>query len=351
MPQIKLKKKKIINITNIDNHSLKLGLEIAKDIIIKKLLDIQNIKNTKTIRFKDIPKIIINLDLHDYITPEFITQLQSNNLNFISNYNDLKITNNINSTTDIISKTNEQQTIIETSTANINNKTITHTNSNIITSIDETEFSEFDKLNKSDNTKKYNDNDYYNQDIYANKKIKKIRKKKLKIINISTKNDDKKNIDNINILENNENIDIENGNSETNANLEENNIDQNIATKITNKKDKKKENIEENLELSKNNKENKISKIIENNIIKKKNEKKRGRKRKNIIDKLYYDDNYVALWEEICNGERILIDSQNNAFTFDMEKPKYLGKLILEGKIDNTKPYTTPITIKYTPTS
>lgn len=72
-------------------------------------------------------------------------------------------------------------------------------------------------------------------------------------------------------------------------------------------------------------------------------DKKRGRKRKTEINKLYYDENYVAMWQEICNGEIILVDGMNNAFTFDMKNPKYLGKFTLDGKIDSTAKYNPPV--------
>ena len=73
------------------------------------------------------------------------------------------------------------------------------------------------------------------------------------------------------------------------------------------------------------------------------NTKKRGRKRKTFIHKNYYNPNYVALWKEICNGEQVLIDCMNNVFTYDLENPKYIGKYQLDGKIDITKSYVSPI--------
>jgi hypothetical protein len=70
--------------------------------------------------------------------------------------------------------------------------------------------------------------------------------------------------------------------------------------------------------------------------------KKRGRKRKTFIHRVFYNPNYIALWEEICNSDRVLIDCVGNVYTYDMENPKYLGKYQLDGKIDTTKPYTPP---------
>jgi len=69
-------------------------------------------------------------------------------------------------------------------------------------------------------------------------------------------------------------------------------------------------------------------------------QRKRGRKRKTFIHKKFNDSNYVVLWEEICYGERVLIDSSSNVFTYDEKHPKYLGKYTLDGKIDNTIPYS-----------
>ena len=71
--------------------------------------------------------------------------------------------------------------------------------------------------------------------------------------------------------------------------------------------------------------------------------KKRGRKRKTFIHRHFYNPNYIALWDEICNGDRVLVDCVGNVYTYDMENPKYLGKYQLDGKIDTTKPYISPI--------
>jgi hypothetical protein len=70
--------------------------------------------------------------------------------------------------------------------------------------------------------------------------------------------------------------------------------------------------------------------------------KKRGRKRKTFIHRNFHNPDYIALWEEICNGDRVLIDCIGNVYTYDMENPKYLGKYQLDGKIDTTQPYNPP---------
>jgi hypothetical protein len=61
---------------------------------------------------------------------------------------------------------------------------------------------------------------------------------------------------------------------------------------------------------------------------------KRGRKRKIDFDPRQYDNEYITLWEDIINGEKVLIDSNNNIFTFDLEKPHYIGKKELNNKLD-----------------
>ena len=61
---------------------------------------------------------------------------------------------------------------------------------------------------------------------------------------------------------------------------------------------------------------------------------KRGRKRKVEFDPRQYDNDYITLWEDIINGEKVLIDNNNNIYTFDLEKPHYIGKKNIENKID-----------------
>jgi hypothetical protein len=68
-------------------------------------------------------------------------------------------------------------------------------------------------------------------------------------------------------------------------------------------------------------------------------EKKRGRKRKTFIHAKLTDSRYTVLWDEIYNGDRILVDKYNNAFSYDLTAPKYLGLFTLDGKIDFTIPY------------
>jgi hypothetical protein len=66
-------------------------------------------------------------------------------------------------------------------------------------------------------------------------------------------------------------------------------------------------------------------------ISKKKN--KRGRKRKIEFDPRAYDSEYVTLWEDIVNDEKVLIDINNNVYTFNVTTPKYLGKKSLDGTL------------------
>lgn len=67
---------------------------------------------------------------------------------------------------------------------------------------------------------------------------------------------------------------------------------------------------------------------------KKKN--KRGRKRKIEFDPRAYDSEYVTLWEDIVNNEKVLIDINNNVYTFNVTTPTYLGKKALDGSLIKT---------------
>ena len=53
---------------------------------------------------------------------------------------------------------------------------------------------------------------------------------------------------------------------------------------------------------------------------------KRGRKPKSQFDPRQYDEQYVTLWEDIIDGEKVLVDTANNVYTFNMERPVYIGK-------------------------
>lgn len=53
---------------------------------------------------------------------------------------------------------------------------------------------------------------------------------------------------------------------------------------------------------------------------------KRGRKSKIQFDPRQYDNEYITLWEDIVEGEKVLIDNANNIYTFDLEHPVYIGK-------------------------
>ena len=61
---------------------------------------------------------------------------------------------------------------------------------------------------------------------------------------------------------------------------------------------------------------------------------KRGRKRKVEFDPRQYDNNYITLWEDIINGHKVLLDSNNNIYTYDLKSPKYIGKKTINTKID-----------------
>ena len=61
---------------------------------------------------------------------------------------------------------------------------------------------------------------------------------------------------------------------------------------------------------------------------------KRGRKRKVAFDPRQYDNEYITLWEDIIEGEKVLIDINNNMFTFDLESPQYIGKKEINSKLN-----------------
>ena len=64
---------------------------------------------------------------------------------------------------------------------------------------------------------------------------------------------------------------------------------------------------------------------------------KRGRKRKVQFDPRQYDNEYVTLWEDIIDGEKILIDNNNNIYTFDLESPILIGKKDVNSNLDIIK--------------
>ena len=73
---------------------------------------------------------------------------------------------------------------------------------------------------------------------------------------------------------------------------------------------------------------NSLNKIntTKSNVSKPLKTSKRGRKSKIQFDPRQYDNEYVTLWEDIVEGEKVLIDNANNIYTFDLEHPVYIGK-------------------------
>ena len=53
---------------------------------------------------------------------------------------------------------------------------------------------------------------------------------------------------------------------------------------------------------------------------------KRGRKARKVFDPKKNDKNYLTLWEDIVEGERVLVDINNNVYTYNLEHPRYIGK-------------------------
>ena len=67
------------------------------------------------------------------------------------------------------------------------------------------------------------------------------------------------------------------------------------------------------------------------------NRNKRGRKRKVQFDPRQYDNEYITLWEDIVDGHKVLVDNNNNVYTFNLTNPIYLGKKDISLKLDLTK--------------
>lgn len=56
-----------------------------------------------------------------------------------------------------------------------------------------------------------------------------------------------------------------------------------------------------------------------------KDKKRRGRRRKYEISDKFYDNNYITVWPEIINGQKLFVDNQDNVYTLDIDNPVYLG--------------------------
>ena len=68
------------------------------------------------------------------------------------------------------------------------------------------------------------------------------------------------------------------------------------------------------------------------------NEKKRrGRRRKYEISDKFYNDKYITVWPEIVSGQKLLVDNDNNVYTFNITTPKYLGKKSIDAKLKPSK--------------
>jgi hypothetical protein len=67
------------------------------------------------------------------------------------------------------------------------------------------------------------------------------------------------------------------------------------------------------------------------------NRNKRGRKRKVQFDPRQYDNEYITLWEDIVDGHKVLVDNNNNVYTFNLDNPLFLGKKDINLKLDLDK--------------
>lgn len=64
---------------------------------------------------------------------------------------------------------------------------------------------------------------------------------------------------------------------------------------------------------------------------------KRGRKSKIQFDPRQYDNEYITLWEDIVEGEKVLVDNGGNVYTFNLENPVYIGKKDVTKKLNVRK--------------
>lgn len=64
--------------------------------------------------------------------------------------------------------------------------------------------------------------------------------------------------------------------------------------------------------------------------------KTRGRKRKQAIDPRFNDPAYITMWPEICDGTCVMVDRNDNVYTYGTEPVTFLGVKLLTGKIDKT---------------
>lgn len=67
--------------------------------------------------------------------------------------------------------------------------------------------------------------------------------------------------------------------------------------------------------------------------------KTRGRKRKQAIDPRFNDSAYITMWPEICEGICVLVDRNDNVYSYatvDTDPITFLGVKLLTGKIDRT---------------
>jgi hypothetical protein len=64
--------------------------------------------------------------------------------------------------------------------------------------------------------------------------------------------------------------------------------------------------------------------------------KTRGRKRKQAIDPRFNDLAYITMWPEICDGTCVMVDRNDNVYTYGTDPVTFLGVKLLTGKIDKT---------------
>ena len=78
---------------------------------------------------------------------------------------------------------------------------------------------------------------------------------------------------------------------------------------------------------------------IDEDMKKAKKKNKRGRKRKVEFDPRVCDNDYVTVWADIVDGNKVLVDVNNNVYLFDVHNPTYIGKKSLDSSLIKV-PYT-----------
>jgi hypothetical protein len=74
--------------------------------------------------------------------------------------------------------------------------------------------------------------------------------------------------------------------------------------------------------------------VIEGQPVEPPKPKTRGRKRKQAIDPRFNDPAYITMWPEICDGICVMVDRNDNVYTYGTDPVTFLGVKLLTGKIN-----------------